>query len=71
MNDNGLEQLVQFQTREKNTLDLILAILPGHFHEVHSPDKLIAHDMISGTLKIHIPQKETLEDGVFAPKGKF
>ena len=60
MNDRGLEQLVHFPTREKNILDLILTSLPGQFQEIHSPDKLSDHDVISGTLKIHIPQKETL-----------
>ena len=60
MNDHGLEQLVHFPTREKNTLDLILTFLPGQFQEIHSPDKLSDHDVISGTLKIHTPpQKET------------
>ena len=29
MNDHGLEQMVHFTTREKNTLDLILTTLPG------------------------------------------
>ena len=55
MNDHGLEQLVHFPTREKNTLDLILTSLSGQFQEIHSPDKLSDHDVISGTLKIHIP----------------
>ena len=55
MNDHGLEQLVLFPTREKNTLDLIVTSLPGQFQEMHSPDKLSDHDVISGTLKIHIP----------------
>ena len=40
MNDHGLEQMVHSPTRENNTLDLILTILPGHFQDVHSPDKL-------------------------------
>ena len=77
MNDHGLEQLVHFPTREKNTLDLILTPLPGQFQEIHSPDKLSDHDVISRTLKIHIPpppkkkKKETSEGGVFVPKGKF
>ena len=31
MNDHGLERLVHFPTREKNTLDLILALLSGQF----------------------------------------
>ena len=33
MNDHSLEQLVHFPTREKNTLDLILASLPGQFQK--------------------------------------
>ena len=56
INDHGLEQMVHFPTREKNTLDLILTTLPGQFQDVHSPDKLSDHDIISGTLKIFIPQ---------------
>ena len=55
---HGLEQLVHFPTREKNTLDLILTSLPGQFQEIHSPDKLSDHDVISGTLKIHSPPKK-------------
>ena len=55
MNDHGLEQMVHFPTREKNTLDLILTTLPGQFKDVHSPDKLIDYDIVSGTLKIFIP----------------
>ena len=55
MNDHGLEQLVNFPTRERNTLDLILTSLPGQFADIHSPDKLSDHDIVSGTLKIAIP----------------
>ena len=55
MNDHGLEQMVHFPTREKNTLDLILTTLPVQFEDVHSPDKLSDHDIISGTLNIFIP----------------
>ena len=55
MNDHGLEQMVHFPTREKNTLDLILTTLPGQFQDVHSTDKLSDHDIVSGTLKIFIP----------------
>ena len=55
MNDHGLEQMVHFPTREKKTLDLILTTLPGQFQDVHSPDKLSDHDIVSGTLKIFIP----------------
>ena len=50
MNDHGLEQLVNFPTREENTLDMILTSLPGQFQEVHSPDKLNDHNMVAGTL---------------------
>ena len=55
MNDHGLEQIGTLPTREKNTLDLILTTLPGQFKDVHSPDKLSDHDIVSGTLKIFIP----------------
>ena len=65
MNDHGLEQMVHFPTREKNTLDLILTTLPGQFPDVHSSDKLSDHDIVSGTLKnFHPPNKETSEKGV-------
>ena len=49
-NVHGLEQLVHFPTREKNTLDLILNSRPGQFQEIHSPDKLSDHGVVSGTL---------------------
>ena len=55
MNDHGLEQMVHFSTREKNTLDLILTTLPGQFKDVHSPDKLSDHDIVSETLKNFTP----------------
>ena len=55
MNDYGLEQMVHFPTREKNTLDLILTTLPGQFQDVHSPDKFSDHDIVSETLKIPPP----------------
>ena len=58
-----LEQLVHFSTQEKNTLDLILTSLPGQFQEIHSLDILSDHDMISGTLKIHILPKRNLGSG--------
>ena len=65
MNDHGLEQMVHFPTREKNTLDLILTTLPGQFQDVHSSEKISDHDIVSGTLKIFIPpNKETSEKGV-------
>ena len=49
MNDHGLEQMVHFPTREKNTLDLIPTSLPGQFQDVHAPGKLSDHDIVSGT----------------------
>ena len=59
MNDHSLEQLVHFPTREKNTLDISLtSSLPGQFQEMHSPDKLSDHDVVSGTLKVYIPPKK-------------
>ena len=66
MNDHGLEQMVHFPNREKNTLDLILTTLPGQFKAIHSPDKLSDHDIVSGTLKISPPPSntETSEKGV-------
>ena len=54
MNDYGLEQLVHFHTRERNTLDLIITSLPGQFVDIHSPDRLSDHDIVSGTLKVVI-----------------
>ena len=33
INDHGLEQMVHFPTREKNTLDLIFTTLPGEFQD--------------------------------------
>ena len=55
MNDHRLEQLVHFPTRERNTLDLIMASLPAQFVDIHSPDKLSDHEIVSGTLKVVIP----------------
>ena len=55
MNDYGLEQLVHFPARERNTLDLIITSLPGQFVDIHSPDRLSDHDIVSGTLKVVIP----------------
>ena len=60
-----LEQLVHFPTREKNTLDLILTTLPGQFKDVHSPDKLSDHDIVSGTLKIFIHPIKKLRRKVY------
>ena len=55
MNDYGLEQLVHFPSRERNTLDLIITSLPSQFVDIHSPDRLSDHDIVSGTLKVVIP----------------
>ena len=57
MNDHGLEQLLHFPTREKKkkTSDLILTSLRGQFQDIHSPEKLSDHDIVSGTLKVIIP----------------
>ena len=54
MNDLGLEQMVSVPTRDKNTLDLILTSLPGQIEDIHSPDKLSDHNIVSGSLKFYI-----------------
>ena len=54
MNGYGLEQLVHFPTRERNTLDLIITSLLCQFFDIHSHDRLSDHDMVSGTLKVVI-----------------
>ena len=60
MNDHGLEQLVNFPTRERNTLDLILTSLPGQFADIHSPDKLSDHDICFWYIEnCYPPNKET------------
>ena len=64
LNDYGLEQLVHFPTRERNTLDLIITSLPGQFVDIYSPDRLSDHDIVSGTLKVVIPPLKTQEEGV-------
>ena len=55
MKDHGLEQLVHFPAKEKNTLDLIMTSLPVQFVDIHSPDRLGDHDIVSGTLKVVTP----------------
>ena len=55
INDHGCDQLVHFPTRERNSLDLIITSLPNQFVDIHSPDCLSDHDIVSGTLKIVIP----------------
>ena len=54
INDHGFDQLFHFPTRERNTLDLIITSLPNQFVDIHSPDCLSDHDIVSGTLKIVI-----------------
>ena len=72
INDHGLEQLVHFPTKEKNTLDLVLTSLPGQFQEIHSPDKRCDHDVVSGTLKVNIPPKnKPRRKGYLYHKGDF
>ena len=55
MNDHGLERLVHFPSREKNTLDLIMTSLRAQFVDIHSSDRLSDHDIVSGTLKVVFP----------------
>ena len=50
---------MHFPTRERNTLDLIITSLPGQFVDIHSPDRLSDHDIVSGTLKVVIPPIKT------------
>ena len=72
MNDHKLEQLVNFPTREENTLDLFLTSLPGQFQKVQSPDKLSDHDMVAGTLKVFIPPRKKPRRKVYLyQKGDF
>ena len=70
--DPKLEQLVNFPTREENTLDLILTSLPGQFQEVHSLDKLSDHDNVADTLKVFIPPRKKPRRKVYLyQKGDF
>ena len=72
MNDHGLEQMVHFPNRDKNTLDLILTSLPGQFQDVYSPDKLSDHDIVSGTLQIFIlPIKKPRRKVYLYQKGDY
>ena len=70
LNDHHLEQLVHFPTKEKNTLDLFITSLPSQFLDIHSPDSLSDHDIVSGTLKIVIPPiKKTSKEGISLSEG--
>ena len=51
---------MHFPTRERNILDLIITSLPGQFVDIHSPDRLIDHGIVSGTLKVVIPPIKNL-----------
>ena len=55
ISDHKLEQVVHFPTRGQNKLDLIITSLPGQFVDIHFPDRLSDHDIVSRTLKIVIP----------------
>ena len=57
LNEASADQLVQFPTREENTLDLLITTLPGQFINIHSPDKFSDHDMVKGTFRCTVPRK--------------
>ena len=66
MNDHGLEQLVHFPTREKNTLELLFSSLPGQLQDIHSPNKTQGLRYCCWNFETcHSPHKETSEKGVF------
>ena len=69
---HGLEQIIPFPTRDKNTLDLILTSLRGHFQDIHSPEKLRDHDIVSRFLRIFIPHiKKSRRKVYLYQKGDF
>ena len=55
LNDHVWNNWYTSLLEKKSTLDLILTSLPGQFQDIHSPDKLSDHDIVSGTLKVIIP----------------
>ena len=58
--------------KKKNTVDLILTSLPGQFQDIHSPDKLSDHDIVSWTLKLIIPSiKKPARKVYLCQKGDF
>ena len=61
----SLEQLIHFPTWEENTLDLIITSIPGQFQDIHSLDKLSAHDIVAGILKNFHPSQEKNLGGRF------
>ena len=53
-------------------MDLIPTSLPGQFQDIHSPDKLSDHDIVSGTLKFIIPPIKKARRKVYLyQKGDF
>ena len=65
---------MHIHTRAKSTLGLFLTSLPDQFQDIHSPDKLSYHDIVSGTFQKfapHTPQTETSEKGVFCTRGDY
>ena len=72
MDDHGLEQMIPFPTRGKNTLDLFLTSLPSQFQNIYSPDKLSDHDIVSEFLRIFIPHIKKPRMKVYSyQKGDF
>ena len=51
-NKFGLEQLVNFPTRNLNTLDLILSSTPNNYLDIFSLDKFSDHDVIAAALSL-------------------
>ena len=62
-------QLTPFPTCDKNTFDLIFTSLPGQFQDIHSPDKLSDHDIVSGFLRIFILYIMEYGSCVWYPQG--
>ena len=51
MDDHSLTQIVNFPTREENTLDLIITTTPDSFEEIYSPYKFSDHSAVKCTLR--------------------
>lgn len=72
MNDHGFERMAHFPTLDENIVDLILITEPGQLRYIHYLEKLIDHDVMSGTFRNLLdPFKEIEKKGVFVQKGKF
>ena len=52
ISDHELEQVVY------NTFDLIITSLPGEFVDIHSPDRLSDHDIVSSSFPHYFPIKK-------------